>query len=470
MFIQRIRGIKTLLAATQVLLLTATFWLCYLTLEVGFAPGTMIFLRDYTLYWAVMLGGFLLERLTRDRDKLIAPLTESSMVRLFPIALRQLSFTYVSLLLLLALTKDLAISRLFLGCHALTFYATLLWSNAMLPSWFARSLFRGTRESGTLLVGPASRLTQLQSWLARKAAFGIRIIGLVRTDAASKPVQSAIPILGQIEDIATLANSADISQIILLESASPSLAKHLIAICQQRGLRLLIVNDFAEQLNHPTVTSMDEGINIITLHQEPLENPFHRVLKRLLDLAIALAVVLAILPLLIPLVWLLQRLQSPGPLWHKQARAGLQNRPFQIIKFRTMHPDSGDETKQATEGDARIYPAGRWLRRLSLDEFPQFLNVLRGQMSVVGPRPHLIEHNRQFAEIMASYHFRAFIKPGITGLAQVRGFRGEARTSEDIAARLQSDLIYLENWSLTLELGIIARTAWQMIFPPRSAR
>ncbi len=141
-----------------------------------------------------MLSGFLLARLTRDRDKLIAPLTETNMVRLFPIALRQLTFTYASLLL--SPTKDLAISRLFLGCHALTFYATLLWSNAMLPQWFARSLFRGTRESATLLVGPASRLTQLQSWVARKASFGIRIIGLVRTDTASKPAQSAIPILG----------------------------------------------------------------------------------------------------------------------------------------------------------------------------------------------------------------------------------------------------------------------------------
>ncbi len=470
MFIQRIRGIKTLLATTQILLLTATFWLCYIVLEFGVAPGSAIFLRDYALYWAVMLGGFLLERLTRDRAKLIAPLTESSMVRLFPIALRQITFTYGSLLLLLAFTKDLAISRLFLGCHALAFYGALLWSNATLPSWLARTLFRGTRESGTLLVGPASRLTQLQDWLARKTSFGIRIIGLVRTDTAAKPVQSAIPILGHIENIATLANSADISQIILLESASPSLAKHLIAICQQRGLRLLIVNDFAEQLNHPTVTSVDEGINIIALHEEPLENPFNRVLKRILDLAIALPVVLLILPPLSLLVWLLQHIQSPGPLWHKQARSGLQNRPFQIFKFRTMHPDGSDETKQATEGDVRIYPAGRWLRRLSLDEFPQFLNVLRGHLSVVGPRPHLIEHNRQFAEVMASYHFRTFIKPGITGLAQVRGFRGEAQTAEDIAARLQSDLVYLENWSLNLELGIIARTVWQMIFPPSTAR
>jgi len=128
-----------------------------------------------------------------------------------------------------------------------------------------------------------------------------------------------------------------------------------------------------------------------------------------------------------------------------------------------------DLTRQATAGDARVFPAGRWLRRFSLDEMPQFLNVLRGEMSVVGPRPHLVEHNLHFAEVLSSYPLRTFIKPGITGLAQVRGFRGEARTREDISARLQSDLVYLENWSLSLDLGIILRTLWQMIRPPRTA-
>jgi lipopolysaccharide/colanic/teichoic acid biosynthesis glycosyltransferase len=134
-----------------------------------------------------------------------------------------------------------------------------------------------------------------------------------------------------------------------------------------------------------------------------------------------------------------------------------------------MHTDSGDETVQAKRGDARIYPLGRVLRRFSLDEIPQFLNVLGGEMSVVGPRPHLAEHNTQFAEVLARYHLRTFIKPGITGLAQVRGFRGEARTPEDIAARLQSDLIYIENWSLALDLGIVLRTMWQMLRPPPTA-
>jgi lipopolysaccharide/colanic/teichoic acid biosynthesis glycosyltransferase len=154
---------------------------------------------------------------------------------------------------------------------------------------------------------------------------------------------------------------------------------------------------------------------------------------------------------------------------YSQTRAGFQNKPFVIFKFRTMHCYHGDITRQATVNDERIFPAARWLRKLSIDELPQFLNVWRGEMSVVGPRPHLIEHNNQFAEVMASYHIRSFVKPGITGLAQIRGFRGEAKSKADIAERAKSDIEYLETWRLALDLKIIARTALEVIAPPRTA-
>jgi putative colanic acid biosynthesis UDP-glucose lipid carrier transferase len=134
-----------------------------------------------------------------------------------------------------------------------------------------------------------------------------------------------------------------------------------------------------------------------------------------------------------------------------------------------MKVENPDATRQASENDDRIFPLGRLLRKTSIDEIPQFLNVLRGEMSIVGPRPHMIEHNAQFARIMANYHIRAFVKPGVTGLAQVRGFRGEARTSEDIQKRVECDIEYIERWSLTLDVMLIVQTAWQMLFPPKSA-
>jgi lipopolysaccharide/colanic/teichoic acid biosynthesis glycosyltransferase len=224
-----------------------------------------------------------------------------------------------------------------------------------------------------------------------------------------------------------------------------------------------------ERLRHPVIHFEDGGFRFIGLREEPLENPLNRFLKRAIDFAIALPVMLVIFPLLAAVVFIAQRLQSPGPLFHVQNRAGMQNRQFKIYKFRTMHSNNGELSRQASETDKRVYPIGKWLRKLSVDEVPQFWNVLRGDMSIVGPRPHLIEHNQQFSKFLANYHVRAFVKPGITGLAQVRGFRGEARNNADIENRVACDIEYLENWNLSLECAIILRTFAQLIRPPRSA-
>ncbi len=468
MIVQRTRGLLRLLALAQAGLVTILYWGLFMTISLAVAPGTTIFTAHYAVYWTFVLAGFGLEILTRGSDQLIAPIFESSLVRQLPIASRQVGFAVGGVLAFLAFAKDDTISRTFLACFAVLLYGLLLWSNAALPLRFARLFFAEERDLATLLVGPVPRVGMLDFWLKRKRQFGMRIVGVVSLGAASTEPTS-VPVLGTIEQFDEICDASEISQVVLLELCPTEVARSLLSKCQQRGMRLLIVNDLAEQIRHPIRCVVDEGINLVTLHEEPLENPLNRVLKRIFDLTFAVLVVVSVLPWLIVLVWLCQRLQSPGPLWYRQKRAGLQNRPFEILKFRTMHTDNGDETMQAKRGDARIYPLGRWLRRFSLDEVPQFLNVLSGEMSVAGPRPHLLEHNKQFAEVIEQYHLRTFIKPGITGLAQVRGFRGEARTPDDISARLHSDLMYLENWSLALDVGIVLRTIWQMVRPPATA-
>ena len=469
MIVQRIRGIRSLLALAQASLVTALFWLCFAGFAGFISPGSSAFIGDYTIYWAIVIASLALEMVSRGPDKVVAPIYHSSLVGKFPIAFRQTAFALGGLLMFLALAKNHAISRTFLVGFAVMLYGLLLWSYATLPAMLARRFFYRDREIATLLVGPSERAARLENWLTRKRQFGVRVVGMIATGASQTAGgQPVAPILGDLGQLDEILVSAKISQVIFMELAQPDLARLLLRKCEQHGLRLLIVNDFADQIQHPIVCCVDEGINLVTLRDEPLEDPFNRTLKRLVDLVLVALVVVFILPALTLLVWVLQKLQSPGPLWHRQRRSGLQNRPFEIFKFRTMRAVE-DVTRQATADDERVFPAGRWLRRFSLDEMPQFLNVLRGEMSVVGPRPHLVEHNLQFAEVLSNYPLRTFIKPGITGLAQVRGFRGEARTREDISARLQSDLVYLENWSLSLELSIILRTFWQMIRPPRTA-
>jgi len=180
-------------------------------------------------------------------------------------------------------------------------------------------------------------------------------------------------------------------------------------------------------------------------------------------------VIAFILPIATALVWLLQKKQAPGPLFFRQTRSGLHNEEFIIYKFRTMYVDNPEPALQATSGDPRVFPAGRWLRRLSIDEFPQFINVLLGEMSIVGPRPHMVTHDELFSRSDQRYRVRHFVKPGITGLAQVRGLRGETRQEADVVDRTSADLHYLENWSLKLDLSIIIRTAAHVFRAPRSA-
>jgi lipopolysaccharide/colanic/teichoic acid biosynthesis glycosyltransferase len=196
----------------------------------------------------------------------------------------------------------------------------------------------------------------------------------------------------------------------------------------------------------------------------------NRILKRILDICIALPVVIFILPILALWVKTMQCIQAPGPLLYRQERTGAERRTFVIYKFRTMYCQNREhEHKQASKQDTRIYRFGNFLRRTSLDEFPQFINVLQGNMSVVGPRPHLISHDDSFARQLKVYRDRHFAKPGITGLAQNRGYRGEIRSIEEINNRIQLDLQYIHQWSIWLDLGIIIKTAWQILRPPPSA-
>jgi putative colanic acid biosynthesis UDP-glucose lipid carrier transferase len=240
-------------------------------------------------------------------------------------------------------------------------------------------------------------------------------------------------------------------------------------LCEARGIRLLVVADLDEIFDHPVAVFEEQGLCLISLREEPLQNPISRFFKRCLDIAVSSFVLLFVLPICSLVVWCMQRLQSPGPLFYLQTRPGSQNCPFNIYKFRTLHVGNPDVNRLPGPEDPRVYPAGRLFRKFSVDEIPQFWNVLRGDMSVVGPRPHLTADNERFPRLFNKAYVRAYVKPGITGLAQARGFRGAARTPEEIVRRIESDIEYLENWSFSLDCWLILRTALQMVIPPKSA-
>ncbi len=467
MVTQRTEGLYRLFLLCQIAVVAALFWFGVWIMVTFYSESAELTWRRYSIYCFALILGLTFESLSRNGAKTY--FMQSELLRQHRLSLRQTFASTGALVLYLIATKDAFISRIFFFNFIPWLYVALLFSHHYLPAFLARGIFAGVREEKTLLVGTTRKATQLKPWLRRKSEIGLRAVGML-CDEGIASTDDGIPVLGRTDDVERVVREHGITQIILLEFPEFSaVSERLIRACDQLGVRLIIVSDLEEKLKHPIRYFEDDGFRFIGLREEPLENPLNRFLKRAIDVSISLPVTLFVLPPLALLVWIVQRVQSPGPLLHAQVRAGLQNRQFTIYKFRTMRPDNDEVSRQAAMDDERVYPAGRFLRKFSLDEVPQFLNVLRGEMSVVGPRPHLIEHNNQFAQLMQDYHVRAFVKPGITGLAQVRGFRGEARDSSDIANRVACDIEFLENWNLSLELGIILRTFVQVAFPPRSA-
>jgi len=199
-------------------------------------------------------------------------------------------------------------------------------------------------------------------------------------------------------------------------------------------------------------------IPVLSLRDIPLHESINAFLKRVFDIVFSLLVIVFLLSWLIPLLAIIITLESKGPVFFRQKRNGIDNNEFYCYKFRSMAPNQDADNYMATKNDMRITKVGKFIRKTSIDELPQFYNVLFGSMSVVGPRPHMVKHTSEYANKVNKYMVRHFVKPGITGLAQVRGYRGEIEKDEDILNRTKFDIFYIENWSLFLDFKIIVQT------------
>lgn len=462
-------GLFNAYSMAQAGVLTLSFWGCVFLLAVADFREFSFNWDSYLAYNLISIGGLLLQLYQTDSSRLnLQGLDSVSNLRL---SVQQALHVAAALTVMLVLTKDLGISRLFFLVYLGVLVPAFFWSNSVIPRWLSRMFFAGASQLPTLLIGQPIQVGRMRRWLRRLGDYGFRVVGLLpeKKSDQNRTVQR-IPIVGEARDLATILNRIRIETVIVLDiPQDQDLLDYLIDTTDRAGVRMIVMNNLSERFRHSVRFYRQFGLDFITLREEPLQDPLNRLIKRILDLIVAGAVTLFVLPPLVVFVWAIHRLQSPGPLFFRQTRAGIQNRRFDMIKFRTMHLFEGDPSRQAKREDERVFPLGRLLRRTSLDEIPQFLNVLFGDMSVVGPRPHMIEHNDQFAKVMANYHIRAFVKPGITGLAQVKGFRGEAHTDDDICKRVACDIDYIERWSAALDLLIIGKTFFQVFSPPKSA-
>jgi exopolysaccharide biosynthesis polyprenyl glycosylphosphotransferase len=382
---------------------------------------------------------------------------------------QQLTRLMVVLFTLTFVTKDVDVSRAFLIGFVVLAGTILLVANLCLPSFLANAFFHRQRLR-TVVVASSLESRRMQAWLAPRGYLGFEPIGYVTPEGEGDegdPMR-----LGTVAQLRGILLEHGVDQVVFAHSDFDRQTRSDIIRCvEQARCRIrLFVNMNSLFGAQPTAIEHNENYAFAASTAEPLDNPLNRVLKRTLDIVVALPIVLFVLPPLTVLVWIVQRIQSPGPVFYQQMRSGLNRQRFSIYKFRTMHV-YGDKTraKQATVGDARVYPFGRFLRRSSLDELPQFINVIFGSMSVSGPRPHLLEHDEEFSKLVNAYYKRHFVKPGITGLAQSKGFRGEVVESSHLTDRVHYDMLYVANWSFALDVSILVNTVRQIVKPPRSA-
>ena len=379
------------------------------------------------------------------------------------ICLSQWLFLVVALFVYVALWRDYKVSRKLLLFHLLLTPPALYIGKVLFSRLLKLLGARIRPRLRILVVCDESAKSTTWQWFADKQMLGIHLCDVLVTDpkeVGHERIENRLEQFVEREKpnmvIWRLPTDAARTERIrtITESYGAHLAVDLQAILGNRG-----------ELQLSEYSTM----KLISLHKHPLVCPAQRLLKRFLDVAISLPVVLFVLPVLCVLVGLLHRMFSPGPLFFKQTRSGANGEKFKIFKFRTMCVNNTTEGTQARPNDSRIFPTGALLRKLSIDEMPQFLNVLMGDMSVVGPRPHMLEHDALFSIECRQYALRHSVRPGVTGLAQIRGHRGPIDNANDIKHRVISDIEYCENWSFSLDLNIIAQTFFHVFsFHPKS--
>lgn len=272
------------------------------------------------------------------------------------------------------------------------------------------------------------------------------------------------PVLGNIDDVLEVSKATGATEIFstIAPEQNPALYK-IIQQADDNLIRFKIIPDFGFFVRKQIHVDYLRDLPILSLRKEPLEDISNRFKKRVFDIVFSSMVILFILSWMIPLISLIIKLNSKGPVFFIQKRTGRDNKIFNCLKFRSMQMNTTSDDKQATKDDSRVTSVGKFLRKTSLDEFPQFLNVLKGHMSVVGPRPHMLKHTDSYSRIVNQYMVRQFLKPGITGWAQINGYRGEISETIDLVKRVECDIWYLENWNLYLDLKIIFLTVFNIV-------
>ena len=348
----------------------------------------------------------------------------------------------------------------------LWFYLTFF---VVLSAWWviSRQLVKLYRNRGfnfkrVIVIGGGTVGVRLIDEMMADLGYGYHIVGFFDDNHKARSASAAYQ--GTLDDVEQFVKTHQVDEMFCCvpDIEDNQNVSRMIRIADNNAVDFYYVPQFGRTVTRQFELQSVGDIPILAVHPYPLKNPINRIVKRAFDLVMS-TIAMILSPLVIIPVAIGIKLSSPGPIFFVQKRTGYRGQAFDCYKFRTMRVNADSDTLQATKGDPRVTRFGNFLRRSSIDELPQFYNVWRGEMSIVGPRPHMVAQTELYSELIDKYMLRHTIKPGITGWAQVRGYRGQTEELWQMEKRVEYDVWYAENWTFFMDLKIIFRTVWNAL-------
>ncbi|MDR3129632.1 MAG: undecaprenyl-phosphate glucose phosphotransferase [Tannerellaceae bacterium] len=352
-----------------------------------------------------------------------------------------------------------------------SYYVALLFSFTIWRVWVRMCLKwyrrKGYSSKKVIIVGAGKNGMELYRVMKNDLGYGFNVIGFFDDNTNLRTVLPNY--IGMTHEVEVYALKNDVDEIYYtLPGTQDEKMARMMNFSEQHFMRFYIVPEFYRQVKKSLAMDLMESVPILSTRREPLQAISNRILKRIFDILCS-SVALLFYPIIYMAIGALIKLSSPGPIIFGQKRTGIHGKEFYCRKFRTMWVNTEADTLQACKDDPRKTRIGDFLRRTNLDEYPQFINVFFGEMSVVGPRPHMLKHTEQYSAIIDKYMVRHLVKPGLTGWAQVTGYRGETRTLEQMEGRVKRDVWYIENWSFFLDVKIVFVTILNVFRGERNA-
>ena len=355
-------------------------------------------------------------------------------------------------------------------------YGASVYVILMFARFFERKLLKHVRQLGrntrsVIMIGNDPALISLYDNMIGDPTTGYRVKGYYSDKIIPNSPQS----LKHLGDINTLHYNMENNHDPSIDDAFCSLSHdendeiaRIMKFCDANLVRFYYIPRMFGNYRLSLKPEMMGDTLTYTKHLEPLSSTTNKLTKRLFDVTVSIISCICMIPI-IPIIAIIIKIQSPGPIFFKQERTGFAGKTFFCYKFRSMHVNKDADLEQATENDPRKFAFGNFMRKTNIDELPQFWNVLRGNMSIVGPRPHMLHHTEIYSELIDKYMVRHFCKPGITGWAQVTGFRGETKELWQMEERVERDIWYIEHWTFMLDIKIIYKTIKSVIIPDKHA-